>query len=432
MSRVVVLGGGFGGMAVAARLAKTGHQVTLVERAATLGGALGSVSEEGFTWDAGPTHTLLPAVVRDLFRKTGRPVERELELEPLELLREHRFEDDTILRLPSARAGQLRAWDALEPGLGQRWLGHVDSSTEDWEVLRHHYFEHPWDRTSVPAQVRQRLDSREMLHKRLRRTFKDERQREVAAYPFLADGHELRNVPAWMGLVAFLEQRFGAWTVPGGMAGLGEVLAARLGTRKVQVLLGTRALDVVVRGGRAVGVRTSAGELEADEVVCAVDPRALPALAPAVARTMPAIPPVTCHVGLEGEAPQLPHEVVLHGDPMLVVRTGGTAPEGRHAWTVHGRGRLAEDVLRALARARLDVRDHVVHRVDRSPREHVEAWSGSPLGVLWQGRGTVRARLGPDTPIAHLHAVGAHATPGSGLPFVGLSAALVAERIGPA
>ena len=74
----------------------------------------------------------------------------------------------------------------------------------------------------------------------------------------------------------------------------------------------------------------------------------------------------------------------------------------------------------------------MVSRVDRSPRDLVEAWSGSPLGVLWQGRGTVRQRLGPATPVPHLWAAGAHATPGSGLAFVGLSAALVSEAIGPA
>src|SRR5687767_4938081 len=78
MARVVVVGGGFGGLASAARLARLGHEVTLVERSATLGGALATVtSDEGFAWDAGPTTTLLPAVVRDLFRKTGRPLERE-------------------------------------------------------------------------------------------------------------------------------------------------------------------------------------------------------------------------------------------------------------------------------------------------------------------------------------------------------------------
>jgi UDP-galactopyranose mutase len=389
VSRVVVVGGGFGGMAVAARLAKTGHEVTLLERSPDLGGALGSVSEEGFTWDAGASYTLLPAVLRDLFRKTGRPLERELDLEPLDLVREHRFEDDTTLALPTSRAGQL------------------------------------------PDAVRRRFDSREMLHKRLKKTLKDERLRDLATFPFLAEGHDPRNVPAWMGLVAYLEQRFGTWHVPGGMARITEVLGARLATRGVTVLRGTPARDVVLREGRAVAVRTDEGDIDADEVVVAVDPRGLPSLAPLVERTMPAIPPVVCHVGLEGDVPDLPHEVVLHGDPLLVVRTGGHAPDGRHAWTIHGRGKIAEDLLRALARHRIDVRAQLVHRVDRSPRELVQLWGSSPLGVLWQGRSTVRARLGPDTPIPHLHTAGAHATPGAGLPFVGLSAALVAERIGP-
>jgi len=37
---VVVVGGGFSGMAAAARLAKLGHAVTILERAEHLGGAL--------------------------------------------------------------------------------------------------------------------------------------------------------------------------------------------------------------------------------------------------------------------------------------------------------------------------------------------------------------------------------------------------------
>ncbi len=74
-----------------------------------------------------------------------------------------------------------------------------------------------------------------MLHRRLRRAFRDERLRLVAGHPFVLDGHDLRNVPAWLGVLAYVEQRFGAWTVPGGMAVLGTVLAERLGTRGVTV-----------------------------------------------------------------------------------------------------------------------------------------------------------------------------------------------------
>jgi len=114
VARVVVVGGGFGGLASAARLAKLGHAVTLLEAAPTLGGALRPVEQDGFTWDGSATTTLLPAVVRDLFRKSGRPLERELDLEHVEVIREHRFADKTSVRLPGgSRAAQVAAFDEL-------------------------------------------------------------------------------------------------------------------------------------------------------------------------------------------------------------------------------------------------------------------------------------------------------------------------------
>lgn len=435
MARVVVVGGGFGGQATAARLAKLGHDVTILERSATLGGALSTVSEGGFTWDTGASYTLLPAVLRDLFRKTGRPLEQELgaDLTPLELVREHRFEDHTSVRLPGgSRAAQEAAFDELDAGLGRLWVDYVDSYSEVWEVLRRAYFEVPWQPDALPKDVATLLDSRTVLYKHLRKTFRDDRPAMVAGHPFVAGGHDLRNVPTWAGLETYLEQCFGAWTVPGGLARVGQLLEARLATRGVTVLTDNEARDLVVRESRVVAVATAMGEVAADIVVCAVDPRRLPALATYAARTMPAIPPVIAYLGLEGDVPDLPHEVVLHGDPMLVIRTGGTAPDGCTAWTLHGRGRLAEDMLRALARTRIDIRENVLVRLDRSPRDLVDGWGGSPHGVLWQGRGTVRHRLGPTTPIQGVYAAGAHATPGAGIPFVGLSAALVAQVVGPA
>jgi UDP-galactopyranose mutase len=179
-------------------------------------------------------------------------------------------------------------------------------------------------------------------------------------------------------------------------------------------------------------VSTDQGDIEADVVVCAVDPRRLPALAGEVRRSMPAIPPVISHLGLSGEVPDMPLEVVVHGDPTIVVRTSGGAPPGGHAWTLLGRGRLSEDIVTALARRGIDVRDSVEVRVDRSPKEMVETWGGSPYGVLWQGRATLTQRPGTRGPVPGVFCAGAHATPGSGVPFVGLSAALVAEAVGPA
>src|SRR3954470_11086800 len=184
MTRVVVVGGGLGGCASAMRLAKLGHGVTVVESLPTVGGAVGTIEEEGFVWDAGPSTTALPAVLRDLFRKSGRPLERELELVPVEPLREHRFSDGTRLTLPAgSRAAQTGAVDdALGSGRGQKWADYVHGFAESWERLRRDYFEREWSGEGADPGTQDLLRSRLMLHKAVQKAFKDERLRTLAMH----------------------------------------------------------------------------------------------------------------------------------------------------------------------------------------------------------------------------------------------------------
>src|SRR4051794_17141982 len=159
MARVVVVGGGLGGLASAARLAKLGHEVTLLEASSRLGGALGYVESEGFRWDTGPTSTLLPAVIRDFFRKSGRPAEKEIDLVPVEPSQQHRFEDGTVLDLPAgSRAAQLEAVSAaLGAEAGRSWVEYVDDFGEVWDALRQDWYERPWSEEHAGKDARQLL-----------------------------------------------------------------------------------------------------------------------------------------------------------------------------------------------------------------------------------------------------------------------------------
>lgn len=430
MARVVVVGGGLAGMATAARLAKLGHRVTLCEAGDRLGGALASVEQDGFVWDGGAPSTMLPAVLRDLFRKTGRPLERELELVPLDPVREHRFADGSVLALPGgSRAAQITAVDRLGAGLGRTWAAYVASYAGEWELVRRDYAERPYDKATADRAVTAVLRSRRSLAARAS-SLSDARLRAVALHHARAGGQDPERVPAWWGFWSYLEQRVGAATVPGGFSAVAQVLGERLATRGVDVRLGAPVSDVLARKGRAQGVLTRDGELPADVVVVATDPSRLPALARHVRRTRPVPPPRVVHLGLTGEL-DLAHQTVIHGSPDLLVHRGGSAPDGAAVLTVVAWGLApGADPVDLLVQRGVDLRDRMVTRVDRSSAEI--AAGGSPYGLAWNGRATLRRQLGPATPVEGLYAAGAHAAPGAGVPLVGLSAALVAQVVGPA
>ena len=237
---------------------------------------------------------------------------------------------------------------------------------EAWELLRKEWFERPFDADVAPRELTDLLGRRESLDKRLRRTFRDERLRLVAGHRLVMDGHELRNVPVLAGVDVYLEQRFGAWTVPGGLAALGTAMAERLALRGVTVLTGTRRSTSSCAGGGSAAVRTDRrrpgrrprGRARSTRAAC-----------PRWRRTSGA----RCRRSRRWSAtsawratcPDLPHEVVLHGDPLLVVRTGRPGARRRRGLDGAGarparRGRAA-----ALARQGIDVRRQVVARVDR-------------------------------------------------------------------
>ena len=103
MARIIVIGAGMGGLAVAARLATRKHSVTVLEQSDTYGGKLGSFERDGFVFDTGPSLLTLPAVYRDLFLKTGRaPLEDCVDLQPLEPAFGYRWADGSAVAMPGA------------------------------------------------------------------------------------------------------------------------------------------------------------------------------------------------------------------------------------------------------------------------------------------------------------------------------------------
>jgi phytoene dehydrogenase-like protein len=450
VAQVVVIGGGLGGLAAAARLAKLGHAVTLVERSSRLGGVVRTTELDDpvlgrFRWDAGPVVMTLPAAARDLFRKSGRPLERIIELAPLPVPRRHVFGDGTVLDLPvGSRSGQRRAVDdALGSAVGAAWERVIDDLGPTWDLLRTRMLEVPFAGVrSLGLSGVRLLAAGGSLRTAARRLLPDARARQVLEYPVLTTGTDPAHAPAFTAVRSYVERTFGLWTCSGGMGRFVDALAGRLDERRVTVRLGTEATSITV-DGRVFGVTLHDGErLAADVVVSGVDVRTLAgsllrrppqALRRSAGTLRGAPPPQVVHLGLADPPTDLPPVTVFHaaqrdGSPTIAVHavdSPGQAPAGHRAVTivVHRRAGVgvSADPLEVLAGYGWDLRGRVVARLDGEAASYGPAWRGSRHGL-----GVTRNQ----TAVPGLFAVGGTAHPGPGIPEVLLGAAAVASQVG--
>ena len=285
---MVVVGGGLAGMAAAARLAKLGHPVQLFEATDRLGGTWAVDDLEGVPVDAAPSVLNFPAPWRDLFRKSGRPLEAELSRLGLALVpagpARYAFADGTELVLPTERGEQYAALTAAYgEGTAARWRDLLDSLDDVWQAVR------PLGLEAELRSATQLRAARSQL--RPRRTVADLAAElgephlgAIVASVAHRLGSEPAATPAWCAVDLAVQRTFGRWVLrpetdddphraDGRSSMLVEALAARLTLRRVTVHLGSRVGGLVTDAGRVTGVRTVDGsEAPAAAVVCTVDP----------------------------------------------------------------------------------------------------------------------------------------------------------------
>jgi phytoene dehydrogenase-like protein len=114
----IVIGGGLAGLAAATELAGRGLRVTVVERNHHLGGKMNVLSEQGFSFDMGPTILTMPNVARGIIQRTGRNVADYIDFVRLDPQWRCMYEDGTVVDLLERPDEMAAAMDRQFPGTG--------------------------------------------------------------------------------------------------------------------------------------------------------------------------------------------------------------------------------------------------------------------------------------------------------------------------
>ncbi|MEU7845074.1 phytoene desaturase family protein [Micromonospora sp. NPDC049114] len=494
MARIVVVGAGVGGLATAARLAATGHQVTVFEAADTVGGKLGRYAHDSpagtFHFDTGPSLLTLPEVFHDLFEATGAKLDEYLDLTPLDPIVRHVFPGggttldsctdpvEFAARIGAALGDRAAAdWQRLWRRAARVW----EASSRD--ILRR-TVDSPRDLASLAWRVGDlaAIAPGRTLRGLGRRHLSDPRLRMLLDRYATYTGADPRRAPAALVAVPYAELTYGGWYLRGGLGTLADALLTRCLDLGVVVQTGTTVTRIDAAGGRVHGVRLAGvtAPVPADVVVANVDALTvyrdlLPHARRLAGLTDRSLAGFVLLLGVSGSTGLAHHNVffprdydaefnAVFGDPGRGVRARPAAdptvfvtvaddpmvrPAGHEAWFVlvnaarQGTAAGAVDwrrpgladayadrILDVLAERGVDVRDRLLFREVRTPAD-LDAATGAPGGAIY---GTAGGLLRPANrgPAHGLWLVGGSSHPGGGLPMVTLSAQIVADEIGPA
>jgi phytoene desaturase (3,4-didehydrolycopene-forming) len=240
VSRVVVVGGGVGGLAVAARIASaSSSQVIVLEKNSVLGGRCGSFHVETklgrFRHERGPSLLLLKQVYQDLFQDCSRKNSESYGLEMRQCIPAYQvvFDDGDAIELgfpagvsecEEAEEACRSKMDAYETSGSRKWDEYLACTAAFLDCGLPNFIEERLDLPSFPAFLRESLRDRfkswplKPHSDVLDATFKSNKMRALASFQNLYVGLEpYRNdaffgggvlrttAPAVFGLLAAIE-----------------------------------------------------------------------------------------------------------------------------------------------------------------------------------------------------------------------------------
>jgi phytoene desaturase len=328
MTKAVIIGAGFGGLALAIRLQSAGVETIVVEARDRPGGRAYVWEKEGFTFDAGPTVITDPDCLDQLWRLSGHDMRDDVTLLPVMPFYRLHWPDGTQFDYSNDEA-QLRAEIAkLEPADVVGYHRFLDYSagvyTEGYEKLGHVAF---LDFKSMLAAAPSlaKYQAWRSVYDVVSSYVKNEKLREAFSFHSLLVGGNPMTTSAIYALIHKLEKDGGVWFAKGGTNALIRGMVTHFERLGGTLVLGDPVERIDTVGDRATGVTTKSGlRFEADAVASNADlmhsyrdllaaHKRGPRRAAALTRKRWSPSLFLVHFGIEGTWPGIPHHMILFG-----------------------------------------------------------------------------------------------------------------------
>ena len=276
MNRVIVIGGGFGGMAAALRARAKGYEVTLLDRCARLGGRAQVFERDGYRHDAGPTVLTAPFLFEELFGLFGKKLSDAVELVPMDPWYRFEFSDGEHFDYGGSIDQTLAEIERINPVDVAGYQQLLEDSRRLYDVGFTRLSDAPFH--SAGFMFRQvphlaRLGAWRTVWQMVSRRLKSDHLRQAfSIQPLLVGGNPFDTTSIY-GLIHFLESAHGVHFAMGGTGALVDALQRLMEDVGIRIELNTTVERITVSGDRVTGVELADGSSRAcDTMISNVDP----------------------------------------------------------------------------------------------------------------------------------------------------------------
>ena len=263
-NRAIVIGAGLGGLSAAMRLGAKGYSVTVLDRLDTPGGRGSAIEQDGHRFDLGPTIVTVPQVFEDLWRACGRDFHRDVELRPLSPFYDIRWPDGTKFQAFSDTERMKEEVAKISPADVRGYEKFLKDSYRRYVVGFEGMLTKPmhklWETIKVLPEFALLRADRSIYGLAASRV-KDEKLRMALSFHPLFIGGDPMHVTSMYALVAHLEKEYGVHYAMGGVQAIAKAMARIVVEQGGRVEYGAEVEEILIKGGKAEGVRLSDGRV---------------------------------------------------------------------------------------------------------------------------------------------------------------------------
>lgn len=274
--KVIIVGAGPGGLTSGMLLAHKGYDVQIFEKNSYIGGRNGCIKMGEFSFDIGPTFFMLPEVLEDIFRFTGRKLGEYVEMKEIEPFYRLRFKGNTDFYPSKNKKFMREQIEKLFPGDAEGYERFMEKEKIKFDRV-FSCLKVPYDRLihlARPNLVKAlpNLDLGKTLYAKLSSYFKHKDLRIAMTFQAKYLGMSPWECPAAFTILSYIEHSRGIFHPIGGLNKISEAMGKVIKEDGGNIHLSTPVKEVIVENGTAKGVLLENGEkVMADYVVINAD-----------------------------------------------------------------------------------------------------------------------------------------------------------------